>query len=171
MGLIIYGKITKKHGLLGEVKVHVFSGDFDNLKNLKQIYIETPSDRNPQKFNITNVRTHKNSAIVKIKGINTPEIADKFKNCHLLVEEKNLFELRENEYYWYKLIGLRVYNSSNEYIGTVINLLDNTAQEILVIKNEKSGNEYLVPFVSKFILDINLDKSKIIIEQIEGLLG
>ena len=170
MGLIKYGKITKRHGLSGEVKVFPFSREFDNLENLKEVYIEISTEKSPKKLQITHKRFQKNFAIIKFKGIDTPEDADKLKNRNLLIDEKYLSELEEDEYYWHKLIGLKVYGKSDEYIGTVSNLMDNTAQELLVIKDKIKDKEYLVPFVREFISDINFDESKIVIEPIEGLL-
>ncbi|NIP29910.1 MAG: 16S rRNA processing protein RimM [Candidatus Dadabacteria bacterium] len=170
MGLITYGKVTKRHGLSGELKVLPYSGSLDNFKNFKHIYIDLSSEEEPQKYLISKVRIHKNTAIVKLQGIDTPEQADKLKNANILIDEKDLGELDENEFYWYQLIGLKVFNVSDKYIGTVDNLLNNTAQDILVIKNEIEDKEYLIPFVEQFILDINFEESKIIINPAEGLL-
>ena len=41
--------------------------------------------------------------------------------------------------------------------------------EILVIK-KNNGKEALVPFVDEFVIEIDVDNNKMIIESIEGLL-
>lgn len=166
MGLITYGKITKRHGLSGEVKVLPFSRDFNSLNNLKQVYIKL--NNKAVEFKIIHKKFQKNTAIVKFEGINSPEDADKLVNCELLVEKSHLAELEENEYYWFQLIGLEVFTEKNKYVGKVMDIIDNGAQEILVV--EAGKNEVLIPFVEKFVIETNINKSKIVVNTIEGLL-
>ena len=168
MRLIKYGKITKRHGLSGEVKVLPFSGSFENINNITKFYIEIPSEKKSKVFNIKKVRIQKNTAIVKLVEVDTPEAADYLKNCLVSVNEEELSKLDENEYYWHQLIGLEVYTDNNMYIGKIDDLINNSAQELLVIKNNKK--EYLIPFVEKFVLNIDFEESKLIIKPIEGLL-
>ncbi len=168
MGLILYGKITKKHGLSGELKVLPFSKNLSTFKNLNKIYIELDPDKKPVEYKIAKKRFHKNFAIVRFEGVNTPEESDKIVNKQLLIDESQLSELDENEFFWFDLIGLEVYTNRNEYIGKVSDLLDNGAQEILIVRDDK--REVLIPFVEKFIMETNMEESKIIINPIEGLL-
>lgn len=167
MELIVYGKILKKHGLKGEVKVLSFSGGFENFDNFNSLYIS--SDKNkPSEFEIERKRYSKNFAIVKLFGINTPEDADKLHGATILVDSEQLNTTNEDEYYWFQLIGMDVISIDNTPIGKVENLLDNTPQPVLVIKSE--SKEYLVPLVDKFVKEINLKDSIIKIDPIEGLL-
>jgi 16S rRNA processing protein RimM len=63
---------------------------------------------------------------------------------------------------------MNVFNNENILIGKVKDIIDNTAQPVLVIKN--NSEEYLVPMVEKFVKDIDLVNSKIVINPIEGLI-
>ena len=167
MELIVYGKIIKKHGLKGEVKVLSFSGDFENFDNFNSLYISSGKNK-PSEFEIERKRYSKNFAIVKLFGVNTPEDADKLHGATILVNSKQLNTTNEDEYYWFQLIGMDVISIDNTIIGRVENLLDNTPQPVLVIKND--SKEYLVPLVDKFVKEINLKDSIIKIDPIEGLL-
>lgn len=168
MGLITYGKITKRHGLSGEVKVLSFSGTFESLKNISKLIIRIPPDNDTKSLNIIRFRIQKNTAIVKLEGIDTPEAADQLKNSIILIEESELPDPGENEYYWLQLIGLKVRTRNRESIGTVKDLLSNPGYEILVVQG--NDKEIMIPFVEKFVKTIDLENSEIIIQPIEGLL-
>lgn len=168
MGLIAFGKITKKQGLSGEVRVLPFSKDLSTFKTLKKIYIKNSPDSKPSEFIIERKRFHKNLAILKLEGIDSPESADSIVKCNVYIGEDQFSKLEENEYYWFQLIGLNVYTDENQIFGKVKDLMDNGAQEILIVEN-KDG-EFLVPFVERFIKEASVEDSRIIIRNIDELL-
>ena len=53
-----------------------------------------------------------------------------FKNKGLFIEESNLLELPEDEYYIYKLIGVDVYDQDNKFIGKIKNVLTTLANDV-----------------------------------------
>jgi len=167
MELIAYGKVVKPHGLSGEVKVLPFSGEFSSFKNFINLYISLEKN-NPPKFIISRSRNQKNYIIVKLEGIDSIDDAEHLKGLTIFIDKKELPLKEEDEYYWFELIGMNVFNNENILIGKVKDIIDNTAQPVLVIKN--NSEEYLVPMVEKFVEDIDLVNSKIVINPIEGLI-
>ncbi|MCY4261981.1 MAG: ribosome maturation factor RimM [Candidatus Dadabacteria bacterium] len=167
--LVLYGKITRRHGLYGEVKVFVFGGHPETLSSVKEIYLESPGLKEPRKLSLSRIRTQRSAAIVKFAGIDTPEAADALKNLHVLVKRSDLSAPREDEYYWTDLIGLRVRTSLGDDLGEVEKLIDSGGHDILVIKNSEQNREFLVPFVKKFVTDVDLEGSIITVEEVEGL--
>lgn len=168
--LVLYGKITKRHGLYGEVKVFAFGGHPETLSGIGKIYVEVPDRKEPRIFSLSRIRIQKNVAIVKLEDIDTLEAADALKNLHVLVEKNDLHPPGEDEYYWADLIGLRVRTSHGDNIGEVKDLIDSGGHDILVIKSQERGREFLVPFVEKFVTTVDLDGSMITLEPVEGLL-
>ncbi len=168
--LVLYGKITKRHGLYGEVKVFAFGGHPETLSGLGKIYVEVPNRKEPRRFSLSQVKIQKNVAIVKLEDIDTPEAADALKNLHVLVEKNDLQPPGEDEYYWTDLIGLRVCTSHGDNIGEVKDLINSGGHDILVIKSPERGREFLVPFVERFVTTVDLDGSMITVEPVEGLL-
>ncbi len=168
--LVLYGKITKRHGLDGEVKVFPFGGHPQTLSGIREVYVEVPGRREPRRFSLSRIRIQKNVAIVKLEDVDTPEAADALKNLHVLVEKNDLQPPEEDEYYWNDLIGLRVRTSHGDNIGEVKDLINSGGHDILVIKSPGRGREFLVPFVRKFVTAVDLDDSMITVEPVEGLL-
>ena len=167
--LVLYGKITKRHGLYGEVKVFSFGGRPETLSRVKKVYVEVSGRKEPRKFSLSWIKIQKNVAIVKLEDIDTPEAADALKNLHVLVEKSDLQPPEENEYYWADLIGLRVRTSHGDNIGEVKDLINSGGHDILVIKSPERGREFLVPFVERFVTAVDLDGSMITVEPVEGL--
>lgn len=167
--LVLYGKITKRHGLYGEVKVFAFGGRPETLSGVKKVYVEVSGRKEPRKFSLSWIKIQKNVAIVKLEDIDTPEAADALKNLHVLVEKNDLHPPEEDEYYWADLIGLQVRTSHGDNIGEVKDLIDSGGHDILVIKSPERGREFLVPFVERFVTEVDLDGSMITVEPVEGL--
>ena len=61
-------------------------------------------------------------------------------------------------------------------IGTLKDVLTNTAQDVYVVKRsdgpggEKSKNDLLIPGVPQFILEVDIDEKKIVVRLPEGLM-
>ena len=167
MEFIAYGKVLKPHGLSGEVKVLPYSGDTDSFKNFSSLYISKENE-NPPKLSISRSRKHKNTVIVKLESIDSIDDAEPLKGLTVFIDKSELPEKDDDEYYWFELIGLEVLDTDNNSIGKVKEIIDNTAQPILVIQS--NSEEYLVPLVDKFVEVIDLENSKIIVNPVEGLI-
>ncbi len=168
MGLISFGKISKVHGLAGEVKFLTHSRQIDNISILERIFVYKKPGGPPTELTITKGRIHKNSAIIRIKGIDSIEDAEKLVGTIVYVETEDLNELDEGEYYWFDLIGLETYTDDGQFIGIVDSLIDRSMQSLLVVKTE--NREHLIPLTEPIVKEIDLQNSKIIITPIEGLL-
>lgn len=146
-----------------------FGGRSETLSGVKKLYIEVPNQTEPRKFILSRVRAQKNTAILKLKGVDTPEAADGLRNLNVLVEKDDLQPPGKDEYYWSDLIGLQVCTSHGETIGEVRDLIDSGGHDILVIKSSGRGREFLIPFVKRFVTAVDLDGSVITVEPVEGL--
>ena len=74
-------------------------------------------------------------------------------------------EIEEDEVYITDLIGLEVMNQDQQKLGKVSSITSNGVQDILVIKSDTE--EILIPFIEQFIININLDDKKIIVDSFE----
>ena len=94
---------------------------------------------------------------------------------HVVLEE-DLEELPEGTYYVRDLVGLTVIDDkSNEAIGKLTEVIQNTAQDVYRIEldKERYGEgkpDSLVPAVKEFIKEVNISEGYIKIHFIEGML-
>lgn len=164
---ISIGKIVNFFGIKGEARV-----GFDNLNQIKQAKtVYMLDDSSKQKLEISQIRFHKNFAIVKFKEIDDINELIKFKGQRLFIlKDEALKKLEQNEFLIQDLIGCAVLDEKGEKIGEVVNVSSNSSQDLLNIKN-LIGHVDLVPFVDEFFPIVDIENKKITIKPIEGLLS
>ena len=167
--LVLYGKITKKHALSGEVKAIAFGGRPDALIGAKRIYLNVPGKSRPGRFDVARSGIQGNVAVLKLRGVDTPEAADELRNLEISLERDDLESPGEDEYFWTDLIGLGVRTVSGENVGEIKGLMGGAGHDILVIESPDGEREFLVPFVDRFVAQVDMDESVVTISPVEGL--
>ena len=81
------GVITSTHGVRGEVKVFPTTDDASRFKKLKQVILDTGKE--DLELEISSVKFFKNMVILKFKGIDDMDTANKYR-------QKSLYVTREN---------------------------------------------------------------------------
>lgn len=168
MELIEYGKIIKIHGIKGEIRVFPYSSDFHNFDYLARLFIRGFNGKETKEFTVESKRIHKRSIVVKLKDIDTPEMAGQLVGRPVFLDKDSLGTTDEDEYYWFDLIGLSVVTTEGVTAGTVEHLMETPAHDILIVKS--GDNEYLVPVNDRFIKKIDIENSEIIIYPVQGLI-
>lgn len=160
------GKIVKTQGLKGEVRVFSTTDDIYRYDELETFYIG--KDLNTD-YNVEKVRYKGNLVIMKIKGIDTVEMAEKIVNKNIYVSREESKELDEDEFFIADMIGIDVYTVDNKHVGVLDDVLQYAANDVYVVKGE-NNKEYLIPAVMKFVPEIDIEERKMIIDPIKGML-
>ena len=170
------GKIVNAVALRGEVKVYHYSDYKERFEELDEILVERNGAKRHamERYPIEGVRYQKDMAILKLKGVNDRNAAEALKDCDVYITEEDLRELPEDTFYVRDLIGCRVINEGSESenaeeIGTITDVLQNSAQDIYQIKT-KSGKEVLIPAVGEFVKEINISEKTVKVSLIPGFL-
>jgi len=100
---------------------------------------------------------------VKLLGIKTRKQGESMIGMVIAVEESQLPVLSEGEFYWKQLIGLQVENLQGHKLGTVDDLVETGANDVLVVVSEQWGKyqERLLPWISDVIIGVDLSRSLI----------
>ncbi len=161
------GQIVNTFGIKGQVKVNPFTDDIRRFDELKEVYIEKKNEL--KLFQIEKVNYSKNMVILKLKGIETPEEAEKLRSSYLKINRKDAKKLPEGTYYIADLIGLDVYTDENKLLGKVDYIYNTGSNDIYVVKDEQ-GKEILLPAIKDVLQQVDLENGKIIVHIIEGLI-
>ena len=86
-----------------------------------------------------------------------------------MVPASTLPQLPEGEYYHFMLVGLDCYDQEGNLLGQVIEVLDRPANDVLVVEAADGGPEYLVPMVKSYVVDIDLENRRVVVERRPGL--
>ena len=111
----------------------------------------------------------KNMVLLKFKGVETVEEAEKLRNNYLEIDRSDAIPLEEGEFFIADLIGLKVFLDTGEELGILEDIYNTGSKDIYVVK-DKLGKSYLLPYIDEVIKKIDLDNSKIIVHIIEGLI-
>lgn len=159
MELIEIGQIVNTHGIKGEVKLNPWTDDLYDIEELDVLYYE-----NGDELKLERARVHKNTVIIKIKGIDNINDAEKLKGKVLFTEKT---PLPEGRYYIKDLIGLTAVENDTE-IGTLTDVFNTGANDIYEIKT-RIGKTLYLPVIDGVIGDVDLENKKIYVTIPEGL--
>lgn len=161
------GVITNTHGIRGEVKVFPTTDDPARFKKLKQVFLDT--GREYLEMEIEQVKFLKQLVILKFKGYDTINDIEKYKQKRLLVDREHAVKLKKDEYFIADLLGLSVYTESGGHLGTLKDVLQTGANDVYVVEME-DNKEVLIPAIRECILSVDLDKRRMQVHLLEGLL-
>lgn len=163
---VLVGKVTKAHGIRGELKVFPFSGDTENVISYYELFLSTPATDTLTGFKNKKSRVQGNQVIVSLEGCTSRNQAEELIDSEVWISRENLPELGEGEYYLHQLLNKAVVSEDGERLGEIITILDNSSQNLLVIV--KDNKEYLVPLVEEFLVEF--DDTKVVLRLPPGLL-
>ena len=160
---ITIGKIIAPWGIKGKLKVKVVTDFPQRFTPSSKIYI------NRQPMTINSTEWHKGKAIIKLNTIDSIEDAQRLRGQPVEIHHSQGYPLPEGQYYHFQLIGLEVWTTQGELLGTVTEILTAESNDNYVVRGAKG--ELLIPAIEDVIKSIDLDKGCMVIEAIKGLLS
>lgn len=164
MQFTIVGKIISTHGIKGELKVFPLTDDINRFKDLKEAYI----GEEKLKVQVVGVKFNKDKPIIRFKEFDNINQVLKFKDLYLYVDDENLIQLEENEYFVFQLLGCEVEDIEGKSIGILEDIISTPSNDVYVIRH--GDKEYLVPAIKEFVKDIDINSKLIRIDPIEGMI-
>lgn len=163
------GKIVNTHGIRGEVRVISrtdFAEDRYQVGNTLHLFRE---NKEPLELTIASHRTHKNFDLLTFEGYHNVNDVEPLRDGILKINESQLTDLDEGEFYFHEIIGCTVYTDQGEEVGPIREILTPGANDVWVIKG-KRGKDILIPYIEQIVKDVDIKAQKVIITPMEGLL-
>ena len=162
------GRIVAPYGIQGWLKVQPDTEVLDNLLDYPDWWLgrEDGLIKSPwQKYQVENAKVHVNILLVKLRGINDRDAALAVKSKRIAVPREQLPEAGEDEYYWSDLIGLNVVNQQKIEFGTITDVFETGANDVIVVKQAaRDGQERLLPFIDQVILEVDLEAKTMLVD-------
>jgi len=165
--LVQIGKIIGTHGHKGEVKVYPLTDFPERFLSLQEVILMTSSGQ-IKALSVKNSRFHKTYVIMELEGCHTISEAQELKGCTINIPQEQVHPLEDGEYYYFQLIGLQVYTEEELYLGILDNIFPTGSNDVYVVKNDQK--EYLIPAIKEVVKEVNLEKRRITIHPLKGLL-
>ena len=164
---IVIGKVVSAQGNKGEVNVLPLTDSIDRFNNLDNVFLR---NKNSQTIlNVEKIRIRKNMVILKLKDIENIQEAKMIVGSILEVERKNAVKLSKDTYFTFEIIGLKVYTENNIFLGKVENIISTGSNDVYVVKR-KDKEELFIPAIHDVVKNINLEKKRITINMVDGLI-
>ena len=167
---LVVGRISRPHGIRGELTVDVRTDDPDLRLAAGAVLATEPAAAGPLK--VARSRWHSGRLLVSFDGVCDRDQADQLRGTLLLVDSGELEALADpDEFRDHQLVGLRVVDPDGGLVGEVSQVL-HFGQDLLVVAGcgERAGRELLIPFVSAIVPEVDVTAGLLRIDPPPGLL-
>jgi 16S rRNA processing protein RimM len=133
------------------------------------LYLQVGAET-PRRTQVVAVRMHKGRPLALFEGVCDRTEAEKLRGAGLLLPEDELPEAAEDALYLYQLPGLEiVLHENGRLLGHIDHVEFPGGQEIWAIHTAE-GHEVLFPVADSFVVSVDLEKRRAIIDPPPGLL-
>lgn len=153
---VLLGKVVKAHGIRGEVKIYSFTETAGNLNGYKKFYLSSDDGKTHSAYIIKKMRAQGRVAITALEECLNRNQAEMLVGQGVWVDADDLPELGDGEFYLHSLQGKQAVTVEGQNLGKIVSVMTGSGQDLLSIQS--NGKEYLIPFVSDFIVDHNDDE-------------
>jgi 16S rRNA processing protein RimM len=160
------GKIAKKFSFKGEVLIYLDTDEPELYEDMESVFVEF--NKNLVPFFIENSSIHKGDFLrVKFEDVDSEADADEIMGCEIHLPLNMLPKLEGNKFYFHEVIGFEIEDQRLGVFGKIVSINDTSAQPLFEVIN---GNvEILVPMIDQFLVKIDRENKKVIMDLPEGL--
>ena len=165
--MALVGRITRPHGLRGQVVVHPET-DFVEERFAGGATFWTRSAAGDEQLTVVSSRVQNGRPIVAFEGFTRVEDVERLAGLELRIPEDALQPLRPGTYYEHQLVGCAVETTAGDVVGQVAKVEGGAGASRLVMNGPRG--EILVPLAVDICVEIDVVNRKIRIAPPDGLL-
>ena len=165
---LVVGRITKAHGIRGEVVVDVRTDDPERRFALGATVDTDPPERGP--LTVTRVRWQSGRLLVAFDGVADRTQAEAMAGTVLVADSSTAPASDDPDEFWdHDLVGLRVETVTGEQVGVVSEVLHLPGGDTLSVTRD-GADDALIPFVAAIVPEIDVAGGRVVIDPPPGLL-
>ncbi|PKM54182.1 MAG: 16S rRNA processing protein RimM [Firmicutes bacterium HGW-Firmicutes-3] len=168
MEYMYIGRVANTHGVKGVIKVLPTTDDPKRFELLKKITIEDARGKEAD-YTVIKVKYLHQFVLLELKEVMDMNMAESLKLGIIKIPKEDALPLETDEYYVQDLIGLKVYDHVDIYLGIIKDVLFTGSNEVYVVTLE-SGKELLLPAIKDCILNVDMAGNKMKVYVMEGLM-
>ncbi len=166
-GLLEVGRVTRPHGVRGEVKVQLHWQESEALFEAERVLVRH-QDGGQRWLRITGARRANRFVLLRLDGVDSMDAAAVLKGALLSVERGALPPLEADEYYLADLVGAHV-RCLDQEIGVVTAVRTYTTVDVLVIETE-DGRLLEQPVIDHWIQGVDVQAGLVFLASTEALI-
>ncbi len=152
-GRVRVARVTRAHGLRGEVAVELLGGGLDRLPEGTEVFL----DGAPRV--IREPRPAGGHLLCRLSGVEDRTAALGLVGGYLEVPIDSVRPLPKGEYFHFQLVGLRVVDERGVDRGVVADVQPYPANDVLVVSGTEG--ESLVPAIRAAVLNVDLEAGRL----------
>jgi 16S rRNA processing protein RimM len=166
--LVAIGRISRAHGILGEVTVDVRTDSpEDRFARSAQLSTE-PATAGP--LTVRQTRWHSGRLLVSFTGITDRTAAEGLRGVLLYAEVDESERPQDpEEFFDRQLVGLAIVTTAGDEVGKLAEVVHLPGHDLLSVQT-LDGRDVLVPFVTEIVPTVDLDEGRVVIDPPAGLL-
>lgn len=160
---VAVGRITRAHGVHGEVSVVVLSEVPERFADGAVVWLE-----DGRALTVSASRPHRDRLLVRFREVADRGAADVLRGALLVVPESSSPPLPEGSWWDHQLEGCAVQTDTGRSLGQVHDVIHTAANDVWSVV-APDGAETLIPVLADVLVDVDVDAKRILVHEIPGL--
>jgi 16S rRNA processing protein RimM len=162
---IAVGRITRAHGVKGEVSVLPLSQVEARFEPGSRLLAGEGEDR---PLVVSSVRRHHDRVLVLFEGITDRDAAHGLRGTYLFVPASQAPPLPEGEFWTHQLIGCEVVTEGGRTLGRLREVIHTAANDVWSVQSD-DGADVLVPALKDVVESVDLEARRVLVKEVPGL--
>jgi 16S rRNA processing protein RimM len=159
---VAVGRITRPHGVHGEVAVVVLSEVAERFADGARVWLE-----DGRALTIGSSRRHRDRLLVRFREVPDRTAAERLGTALLVVPASTSPTLPEGSWWDHELVGCRVLTDTGRDLGELADVLHTSANDVWSVVDE-GGHETLIPVLHDVLGDVDVVGRRIVVREIPG---
>lgn len=160
------GRVSKAHGILGEVRITPHWESSDSLAHAQQIWLSLNGSQ--VVWDVERARVVPRAYLVKLRGIDDRNAAEALHGATVSVRREALPPLEPGEYYLVDLIGARVDGPEGE-VGEVVSVASHPTVDVIVLRL-RDGRSAEQALSAPWLESVDVAARRIVLSSLDGLM-
>jgi 16S rRNA processing protein RimM len=160
---VAVGRITRPHGIRGEVAVMVLSEVPERFADGATVWLE---DGRP--LTVAASRAHGDRLLVRFEEVPDRTAAERLSKALLVVPSSMSPELPAGSWWDHELVGCRVVTDTGRELGELADVIHTTANDVWSVLDE-AGHETLIPVLHDVLADVDVGAKRVVVRDVPGL--
>lgn len=179
MSRIDVGKVVKAHGLRGQVVVGGVRLTLEEFRALGHVYAKgvagaTGAQAATRRLDIEDAKEFQHNLIVRFAGFSDRDEAGEIHGAVLEIDRAQLPPNEEGTVYLFQLVGLRVVDEAGERLGTVREVLQTGATNVLVVDGPAPADggkprERMFPMSAEVLVKVDTAGGFVVVRVLPGM--
>lgn len=162
---VAVGRITRPHGVTGEVAVEVLSEVGGRFADDAVVWLE-----DGRTLTVGSSRPHKTRLLVRFREVADRDAAQGLRGALLVIPASMSPPLPEGSWWDHQIVGCEVVTVSGRELGTVGEVIHTAANDVWNAIDPR-GIETLVPALKDLLAEVDVEAKRIVVRDVPGLTG